>query len=245
MNNGDPPEDFQRLHALIIETGDIGCFLNGMTRLAADMSTRSAGAPVQCAVTLNQRKHNASLAGSSDNAILLDGVEQRQGRGPCHEAMRTLVPVLIGDVATDPRWPEYCTSLAGAGYRSALAVPLELGRDAAAALNFFAPTAGLFTPYVLQDIAVFATTAGHVLRLVLRISTAERLVENLKAALESRTVIDLACGIVMAQNECTQGQAVDILRRASNARNLKLHVLAEAIIASFAGTEQTTTHFDD
>jgi AmiR/NasT family two-component response regulator len=87
--------------------------------------------------------------------------------------------------------------------------------------------------------------AGHALRLVLRIAAADQLADNLKAAMESRTTINLACGILMAQNQCSQGQATGILRRASSARNQKLHVLAQALIASFSGAEQITTYFDD
>jgi GAF domain-containing protein len=244
MGIGDQAEDFEQLHALIAETEDVKGFLDGMTGFAAEMMTRSVGAPVQCAVTL-KRKHSASIAGSSDDAILLDGIEQRYGQGPSHEALRNLTPTLLDDAATENRWPDYCASLLAMNYRTALGVPLELGQDAAAVLNFFGPTAGLFTKYAVQDGVVFANMAGHALRLALRITAADQLADNLKAAMESRTAINLACGILMAQNQCTQGQAIDILRRASSARSQKLHVIAQALIASFSGAEQITTYFDD
>lgn len=245
MNTGDQSEDFEQLHALITCSEDIKGFLDGMTGFAAAMMTRSAGARIECAVTLHRRKRSASIAGSSDDAILLDGIEQRLGQGPCEEALRTGAPVLLGDVSTDPRWPEYRESLVAAGCRSVLGMPLELGPDAAAVLDFFAPATGLFTGDVIADAEVFAVMAGQALRLALRIATADQLAENLRAAMGSRTAIDLACGIIMAQNRCTQDQAFEILRRSSSTRNQKIHALAEEIISGFSGTPESATHFED
>lgn len=87
--------------------------------------------------------------------------------------------------------------------------------------------------------------AGQALRLALRIVTADQLAENLKAAMESRTAIDLACGIIMAQNRCTRDQAFSILRRASSTRNQKLNTLAKEIIDGLAGTQDTATYFEE
>jgi GAF domain-containing protein len=154
--------------------------------------------------------------------------------------------VLLADVATDPRWPQYRESLEAAGCRSVLGIPLSLGPDAAAVLNFFAPGTGLFTEDSIADAEAFALMAGHALRLALRIAAAEQLAENLKAAMASRTAIDLACGIIMAQNRCSHDDAFGILRRSSSTRNQKLHDLAEEIASGFSGkAEAAATHFED
>ncbi|MFP3461353.1 GAF and ANTAR domain-containing protein [Arthrobacter globiformis] len=245
MSTGDQSDDFEQLHALITNTEDIKGFLDGMTGFAAAMMSRSAGAEIQCAVTLHQRKRSAHIAGSSDEAVLLDEIEQRLGQGPCEEALETGKPVLLGDIATDRRWPEYRKTLEAAGCRSVLGMPLELGPDAAAVLNFFAPATGLFTEDTVADAEVFAAMAGQALRLSLRIATADQLAENLRAAMESRTAIDLACGIIMAQNRCSHDEAFEILRRGSSTRNQKLHALAEEIVAGFSDAPAAATHFED
>ncbi|MFE5837458.1 GAF domain-containing protein [Arthrobacter sp. NPDC056493] len=67
------------------------------------------------------------------------------GEGPCLEALETLKPVLLPDTGSDERWPRLSQSLAAVGARSVLGVPLALGEDASAALNFFARQSGLFT----------------------------------------------------------------------------------------------------
>jgi GAF domain-containing protein len=238
-------KDFQRLHQLIAESEDIKGFLDGMTRHAASSLSRTAGAPIACAVTLQRRKRTVTIAGSNDQAVMLDHIEQDLGDGPCLEALRTHETVLLADTGTDRRWPLYSRSLTAAGYASVLGVPVDVGETAAASLNFFAPTPGLITEEAVGEAVVFTQTAAHALRLALRIVTAELLAADLKAAMESRTAIDLACGMIMTQNGCTQEQAYQLLLRASNSRNVKVRAVADEIIRRSTGIRQTATHFDD
>ncbi|MFF2840785.1 GAF and ANTAR domain-containing protein [Paenarthrobacter sp. NPDC057981] len=245
METREQNEDFKNLHQLIA-AGDVRDFLDGMTQYAATTLSRAAGVRVECAVTLWRRKRAVTVAASSENALLLDGIEQAIGSGPAQEALEMSIPVLLADATTDPRWPEYCKDLASAGFESALGVPLSLGVDSAAALNFFASEAGKFTEDAVREAAVFADIAAQALRLALRISTADLLAEDLKAAMARRTAIDLACGMIMAQSRCTQSEAFAFLQQASQNRNQKLHDVAEGIIAGISEPQEATkTFFQD
>lgn len=62
--------------------------------------------------------------------------------------------------------------------------------------------------------------------------------------MESRTDIDVAVGIVMAQNRCSQAEAFEILQRASSTRNVKLRVIASEIVQRVSGAAGAT-HFED
>lgn len=66
---------------------------------------------------------------------------------------------------------------------------------------------GLFTETVVEEAVIFADMAAQALRLAVRIATANLLAQDLKTAMESRTAIDLATGIIMEQNHCSQGEA--------------------------------------
>ncbi|MHA7264346.1 ANTAR domain-containing protein [Arthrobacter sp. TMN-37] len=70
------------------------------------------------------------------------------------------------------------------------------------------------------------------LRLAVRIARLSDTDENLRAAMQARTTIDLAVGIIMAQNRCSQDSAMTILKAASSARNVKLREVAAAVVAS-------------
>ncbi|MFP3581451.1 GAF domain-containing protein [Arthrobacter sp. SIMBA_036] len=166
----DWADDFERLVDLIGATEDVKSFLEGMTGFGAGMMTRVTNTRIECAVTLRRRKRTATLGGSSERAIVLDRIEQTLGQGPCVDALDSGVPVLLGDVHSDPRWPKYSDALLQAGIDSALGVPMTLGDDSQAVLNFFAPEAGLYTEGVVADAVLFADMSSKALRLALRIA---------------------------------------------------------------------------
>ncbi|WP_286179651.1 GAF and ANTAR domain-containing protein [Arthrobacter sp. ISL-95] len=192
--------------------------------------TRSSGTRIECAVTLGRRKRTDTIGGSSDQAMLLNRIEQTLGQGPCIDALDSGRPVLLHDAQASPQWGDYCGALCVAGMRSTLGVPMELEQDSAAVLNFFAPTPGTFTPDAVADALTFAGMAGKALQVAIRIPTLNEAAEDLDAAMESRSVINRACGVIISQNRCTHDEAFRILRKASNDRNQKLRELAQSLV---------------
>ncbi|ABK04551.1 putative GAF sensor protein [Arthrobacter sp. FB24] len=243
MANSPEHERVLELQDIIVGTQNVAEFLERLSVMAAGALSRDTSAKVECGVTLKRRRRTFTVAGSSPKAVLLDEIEQRIGDGPCIEALRVKEPVLLADVDKDPRWPEYRKALADEGCRATLGVPLELGEDAAAALNFFAFESGVFTPAVIREAVEFADLAGGAVRLSVKLGTAQSLADDLAAAMESRTSIDLACGVIMGQNRCTQAEAMAILTKVSSNRNQKLRTVAEEMLANLAGGD-VRTHFD-
>jgi transcriptional regulator with GAF, ATPase, and Fis domain len=231
------------LQDLIISSENVAEFLGHLSVFAAAAISREGGSPVDVGVTLKRRRRTDTVAGSSPHAIELDRIEQRIGDGPCIEALRVKAPVLLGDVRSDPRWPAYQAELEKEGCYSTLGIPLEIGDDSSAALNFFASQSGVFNENVIREASDFADIAGRALRLAVRLGSAQNLADDLKAAMESRTSIDLACGVIMGQNRCTQQEAMAILSKVSSHRNQKLRVVAEEMLANISGGK-VTTHFD-
>ena len=243
MTNNAGDEAALQLQELLMGTENVEDFLDQLAGFSAATLSHAAGAEIECGVTLQRRKKTMTVAGSSQRAVTLDRIEQALGEGPCIEALRTKSVVLLADVRTDPRWPAYQAELASHGCFSTLGVPLEIGDGATAALNFFAPGTGIFTENIITEAAGFADLAGGSLRLAVRIGTAQSRAEDLQAAMEHRTSIDLACGVVMAQNRCTQEEAMGILTRVSSNRNQKLRVVAAEILKNLTAGE-VRTHFD-
>ncbi|TAP39946.1 GAF and ANTAR domain-containing protein [Arthrobacter sp. S39] len=231
------------LQDLIVGTESVAEFLGGFASIAAGVLSRSANETIECGVTLKRIKRTATVGGSSPKAIHLDQIEQRVGDGPCIAALRTGVPTLLGDVRTDPRWPEYQKVLYDEGILSALGVPLQLGEDTAAALNFFATSTGVFTADIMREATSFADLAGSAVRLAVKVGTAQGAADDLTAAMASRTAIDLACGIIMGQNRCSQAEAMTILTNVSSHRNQKLRDIAEEMVLKVSGGK-ASTHFD-
>ncbi|MEG9250067.1 GAF and ANTAR domain-containing protein [Arthrobacter sp. Soc17.1.1.1] len=120
------------------------------------------------------------------------------------------------------------------------------GKDSAegVAVDLYARKPHAFTPELIEQVEAYAAEATLTLQLALRLAAHERTAAHLRAAMESRTNIDIAIGIIIAQNRCTPDTAISILQRASNGQNIKLRVLAEQIVASLASTP-APTHFTD
>ena len=238
-------EHILSLHELVTGSAEIKAIPQGGAGLVANTLSQAAGVHIGCALTLRRRKRTATVAGSSDKAILLDHIEQALGQGPCLDALDQGKPLLLDDVAMDVSWPEYSRALAAEGCRSALGVPMDLGETSEAVLNLFASKPGLFTPDVINEAAAFAHVAGSTLRLAIRIETVEQLNTDLKTAMATRTVIDLARGAIMAQNRCTQEEAFKLITKASNQRNEKVHKVAADIITHVGGAAEEPLHYED
>jgi len=230
------------MHELLLDSPDITAFLTRFTQMMATTLTTD-GEEVWCAVTLLREHRAATAACSSVRAEALDENQYAYGDGPCLTAAREHTVVHVPDVATDDRWPGYTQAAAAAGIGSVLGVPFELNGEARAALNIYADQPHAYDRSAIEAIRREVGAASSALRLAVRLAGHRDTEADLAAALESRTTIDPAVGIVMAQNRCTQQQAVEILKSASNHRNIKLRELAAELVAS-VGRGPAGTHFD-
>jgi GAF domain-containing protein len=241
---GDPDRDYSGLlQDMVLETSDVESFLNDLTRLTVDALSKS-GREVFCGVTLLRPKRTGTVASSSPEALEMDEVQYEFDDGPCLEAARTNETVHTPDVSLDSRWQEYTGAISEFGLKSILGVPIPLDGEARCGLNIYAREANAFSDEMVREAEEFARGASKSLRLAVRIAHLAESRENLKAAMSSRTTIDLAAGIIMAQNRCSQDAAVAILRAASSARNMKLRDVAAAVVAS-VGEKDPKTHFVD
>jgi GAF domain-containing protein len=202
-----------------------------VSRYAAD----TVGPGLSCGITLIRDGRSVTVAGSDDIATSLDEVQYHYRTGPCLTAMRTREAITIHDLATDDRWGSYCRNALAQGARSVLSIPLSIDLGEAGALNLYAPNSGVFGADQQRRAEGFAAEASRALRLAGRLADQIELSSNLKAALASRSIIDQALGVIMAQNRCTANEAFDILRSGSSHRNIKLRDLAREIVTRVGG----------
>jgi GAF domain-containing protein len=243
MSSPSETEPADQLQSILVGAESASEFLSGLSKLAAASVSEAAGDEVDCAVTVKVRRRPSTAAGSSKRAVELDQLEQAIGDGPCIQALREMSPVVIDDVSADLRWPELNRKFAKANVHSSLGVPLQISSEASAALNFFASKPSAFTRNVYDKAIGFTAAARNALQLAVRIGTALSRAEDLEAAMQSRTAINLACGVIMAQNRCSQAEAMEILSKVSSHRNRKLRDVATELIEQISGSS-IHTHFD-
>ncbi|MCU1572137.1 MAG: response regulator receiver protein [Micrococcaceae bacterium] len=234
----------EELLELLAESEDIHDFLGGLTvYLAGALS--SSGGDICCAVALLRERKPVIVASSTFLAADLTKRQHTSGDGPCLTAARDGITALVPDVLDElswanHQWREYLSAVAGDGIRTILAVPFLLNGQAKGALALYSSTRDAFRPVHVAAAEAAAVQASPLLRIALRSALLNETTNDLTAAVKSRTVIDLALGIIMAQNRCTEQEAFTILKQSSSARQTKLQVHAAHIVGAMPEPDAST-----
>lgn len=223
---------------------DVQEFLSELAIRAARKLSSSLN-EVSCGVTVIRRKKPMTLASSDPRARTLDELQNSFGDGPCLTALREQTTILVPNVLADNRWAEYLHAAAVNGVSSILAVPMDVKGTGQAALNLYSPRTHGFPEESLMAAEAVAAEAARALHLALKIAQLTELRDNLTAALETRTTIATAVGVIMAENRCSRERAFQILVNACSHRNVKMHPLAESIISRVAGEDGSGPRFDE
>lgn len=178
-------------------------------------------------VSLVERDRIRTPAASNERLRELDEAQYDLGQGPCREAIRSHPTVLVDDLQTDPRWPSWGQAMVSElGIHSSLSFRLFTRPDRTwGALNVYSRHRGAFT---VRDVAHGQTIAAMA-AVVLARSIND---EQLAAAIETRTVIGQAMGMVMERYGLDEEQAFSVLRRLSSQDNVKLRDLAAQVVAT-------------
>lgn len=204
----------------------------GSLQMLADAAARwvssTAGAAVECAAVLHRQRSCPATAGSTPHVAGLAASEDEHGDGPTALGYTLAAPTVINQAGA--RWQAYRRRLMDNGFGSALAVPLQLKPGVGGVLVFLSPANTAFNTRIVHEAAWFAEVASHSLKLALDVHGVIHAGDNLKQVLESRTSIDVACGVLMAQNRCSYAEAFGKLAGTSRNRNLKVRSVAESIL---------------
>ena len=204
--------------------------LRRLAEAAAMALTDFAGVQIDCAAMLAPAQRASLRAANNGRAAGLGYLEQELDGGPLAHAVAADGPVVVEAAGTAARWDAYRRRFLEAGYGEVLAVPLRLEPGSTAALAFFAPPDVRFGADVVSRASWFAGVASQSLKLALEVRSVRSAGDNLKRLLESRTSIDVACGVIMGRNRCSYTEAFGLLANASSQRNKQVREVAEGIL---------------
>jgi GAF domain-containing protein len=173
----------------------------------------------------------ALVASSSEAMRLLELFELQAQEGPCLDAFRTGERVEHQNLdAGSGRWPSFAAAARQAGFQSAFALPLRLREVTIGAMNLLSTTR---TPMAEADVIVaraFADIAALSIVQHQAAAEAQRLNEQLSAALTSRVVIEQAKGVICERAGIQLDEAFSRLRTYARNHNLRLTAAAQAVI---------------
>jgi len=194
-----------------------------------DLVKRVMPAGAEASITLMRDGQPTTAAYTGQLALDLDEMQYVTGHGPCLDAAVGGVPVEITDGRLEDRWPDYVPTFLDRGARSSLAVPVP-APQLVAGLNVYAPVVDGFSASDGQVLAEFAGFAGVALTNMDTLESARELAENLRAAMEFRSVIEQAKGILMERHRVTAEGAFRMLADASMHTNRKVRDLAQQLV---------------
>jgi GAF domain-containing protein len=201
-----------------------------LTRLS-DRCVSLLGVSAAGVMLVSPTGHLGLAASSSEAMRLLELFELQAEEGPCLDAFRTGERIEHEHLdAQTGRWPLFAAAALEAGFQSAIALPLRLRDVTLGALNLLSTGR---RPMAEADIIVaraFADLAALSILQHRASEEAQRLNEQLSAALSSRVVIEQAKGVISERAGLHLDEAFARLRAYARNHNLRLTDVAQAAV---------------
>jgi len=179
------------------------------------------------------------MAATSEATGTVELFEVQNDEGPCRDCFHSGAPVSVADVASESeRWPRFAPVALSAGFRAAHALPLRLRGQVLGALNLFRtePVAlgpsDLATGQALADVATISLLQSRALRDV------QAVAEQLEEALNSRTAVEQAKGVIAERLGIGMDEAFSRLRGFARSRQSRLTDVALEVVAGTVRPEE-------
>lgn len=175
---------------------------------------------------VHARRHIDTPAATDGSARTADRLQYELGEGPCLDAIWEQQTIYSPRLSDDPRWPSWGPRVAEkTGARSVLAFQLFTTGNTLGALNLFSRTEDGFADDDRND---GLALAAHV---AIAVAAAQE-IQSLSSAMDSRSLIGQALGIVMERYKIDVAHAFAVLTRVSQAGNVKLRDVAEELVTT-------------
>lgn len=173
------------------------------------------------------------IGSSSHSAELLDLFQAQNEVGPCHLCCRTGDPVADDELSETGPWPKFAALVRRQGFTSVNALPLRAQDRILGALNLFSSSmlesAQLAVAQAMADAATVALLQSdpH--------DDAVGMTRRLHLAVEARSAVDQAIGIIAQRFTLSVDEALVRLRSAADDTGSRLVDVASAVVARDGG----------
>ncbi len=175
------------------------------------------------------RHADGRLETSAPTDTFLFDLDKRQyelQEGPCYQAASEAAQLIAPNLAADERYPNYGPVAVGAGIRAQAGIRLFEGAKSTGALNLYSKNVGAF-----EDVESLGALFAHQAAVAIAYASEIR---GLTEAVRTRTLIGQAVGIVMERYRLSDDRAFAFLTRLSQARNVKLRLVAQEMVEAGA-----------
>lgn len=206
--------------------------LEGTLLRVAEFAVRAIPGSEAAGLTLLEADRPQTVVATHDFVRAVDEVQYADVQeGPCLSAVAEGRAFSSGNLGGDALWPRFGPRVGRLGVHSALSLPLLLGDHTLGALNVYAHAKGAFDDHAVRVGEAFAPHAAVSVYNAQMLARAEHMVDQLTAALDSRSEIDQAMGVLMSRGGLTAAEAFGRLQAMGQASGTKLAAVAEEVVA--------------
>jgi GAF domain-containing protein len=218
----------ENLAKIVLVDRDLTDVLTDITHVALPQIPGAEAA----SITLVRGTRAATAAYVGQMTLDADELQYERGHGPCLEAGEGGQVLIVDDMRTEQRWPDYTAAAVEHGIGSSLSVPLPFQSATVGALNTYATE-----PHALARVAlpVAEDVASWIALAVGNAEAAARTAEDLaglRTAMKSRAVIEQAKGVLIERYRLTEDQAFAVLIRLSQDNNVKVRDIADHLVST-------------
>jgi len=224
-------DDLQNSLSSLSKLGMRGLNLERVLTRVAELAVQAIPGADGAGLTLLEESRSDTIVATAPFVREIDTIQYGIMQGPCVSAAAEGRTVMSGSLGGDRRWPQFGSRVARLGVHSAISLPLITSDGVLGAMNVYAHDKHVFDDRAAQLGEMYATPAAIAVQNAQVLAQTQRLTEQLRAALETRAVIDRAVGIMMSRSGIGEHEALDRLRALSQHEHRKLPQVAEQIVA--------------
>jgi GAF domain-containing protein len=188
--------------------------LGGALANIAEVATTSVPSCDAASVALSINGRPTTASATARIALELDMVQYDLHDGPCLTTFRSMEALRLDLVGLEEKLPHFAVAARQRGITSVLSSPAIWGDELIATLNLYSH-GGTFDESAEAIAAVLATQVTIAVSRSPEFAAARGVVEQAQRDADDRSDIDLATGILMANQACTADQAAGLLRQAA------------------------------
>lgn len=224
----EPQEAFAALGQIRFDDND----LDSVLMRVAELAKRTVPRVADVSVTLVRGQDAFTAAFTGEDALKLDESQYEPGHGPCLDVAQSSGRVVIRDMATESRWPDFTARALSCGVHSCLSLALPVQQAIVGSLNLYSHESEAFDEASEELAQTFAGYAAVAIANAHMVDASASLAENMRRAMERRSVIEQAKGILIALHGYTPEEAFAVLTTTSQQTNRKLHDVAVDLVAT-------------
>ena len=172
-----------------------------------------------------------AVAASDDRFAHLEQLQLHHQEGPCIDAFENKALVSAQNLMDETRWPTFSQAAVDQSVRAVLASPLPFNRDAVGVVAVLSEQHRPWSPEAELGLLAFTDLAALLIASMMHSEQQTQMALQLRAALDTRQVIEQAKGVLIAKQGISAREAYELLRAQARSGRRKLTAVCAEIVA--------------